>query len=82
MKRTSKQGQIVIGKQFEYNTYIRDFFADNKGASLDDAIRCWKYKKSLKGQNKYERIILRVVAWNKRAISLYEKNGFEIVGKA
>jgi ribosomal protein S18 acetylase RimI-like enzyme len=26
--------------------------------------------------------ILRVAAWNKRAISLYEKNGFEIVGKA
>ena len=29
-----------------------------------------------------KRIILRVAAWNKRAISLYEKNGFEIVGKA
>ena len=61
IKRTSKQGQTVIGKQFEYNTYIRDFFADNKGASLDDAIRCWKYKKSLKGQNKYERSDLKVL---------------------
>ena len=55
------EGQTAIGKQFEYNTYIRDFFADNKGASLDDAIRCWKYKKSLKGQNKYERSDLKVL---------------------
>ena len=55
------EGQTAIGKQFEYNTYIRDSFADNKGASLDDAIRCWKYKKSLKGQNKYERSDLKVL---------------------
>ncbi len=26
IKRTAKQGQTVIGKQFEYNAYIRDFF--------------------------------------------------------
>ncbi len=44
-----------IGKQFQYNQYIRDFFEDNEGKSLDDAIRCWKYKKSLKGHNKYEK---------------------------
>ena len=41
--------------QFEYNAYIRDFFADNKGKTLKDAIRCWKYKKSLKGHHQYER---------------------------
>jgi len=29
-----------------------------------------------------ERIILHVADWNKRAIHLYEKNGFQIVGKA
>ena len=45
----------TIDKQFEYNTYIRDFFDDNPGRTLDDAIRCWKYKKSLKGHNRYER---------------------------
>ena len=27
-----------IWPQFEYNQYVRDFFADNKGASLNDAI--------------------------------------------
>ena len=44
-----------IGKQFQYNQYIRDFFEDNEGRSLEDAIICWKYKKSLKGHNRYER---------------------------
>lgn len=42
-------------KQFEYNTYIRDFFADNKGKSLEEAITCWKYKKGLQGHKRYEK---------------------------
>lgn len=50
-----KTGKTKIEKQFEYNTYIRDFFADNQGKSLEDAIACWKYKKSLQGHNRYER---------------------------
>ena len=50
-----KKGKTKIDKQFEYNTYIRDFFADNQGKSLEDAIKCWKYKKQLKGHNRYER---------------------------
>lgn len=50
-----KRVKTTIDKQFEYNTYIRDFFDDNKGKSLDDAIKCWKYKKSLQGHNRYEK---------------------------
>lgn len=50
-----KKGRTTIDKQFEYNTYIRDFFADNKGKSLAEAIRCWNYKKRLKGHNRYEK---------------------------
>lgn len=49
-----KVGYTVIDKQFEYNTYIRDFFKDNNDKSLSDAITCWKYKKSLSGHNRYE----------------------------
>ena len=49
-----KSRKTVIEKQFEYNTYIRDFFADNPGRTLDDAIKCWKYKKQLPGHNHYE----------------------------
>ena len=56
-----KNGKTVIDKQFEYNTYIRDFFADNRGKKLDDAIKCWKYKKSLEGHNHYERSDLIVL---------------------
>lgn len=49
-----KNRKTVIDKQFEYNTYIRDFFADNPGRTLDDAIKCWKYKKQLPGHHHYE----------------------------
>ena len=54
IKENLKNNKSSIDGQFEYNTYIRDFFEDNKGLSLDDAIKCWKYKKSLPGSNKYE----------------------------
>ena len=40
--QAKKSSKTVIDKQFEYNTYIRDFFADNPGGKLDDAIKCWK----------------------------------------
>lgn len=50
-----KMGKTKIDKQFEYNVYTRDFFADNKGKSLEEAIKCWKYKNQLHGHNRYER---------------------------
>lgn len=43
-----------IGSQFEYNTYVRDFFRDNPGRTLKEAICCWKYKKGLPGSHVYE----------------------------
>lgn len=49
-----KKGKSKIEPQFEYNAYIRDFFQFNKGRSLQEAIVCWKYKKSLPGHNRYE----------------------------
>ena len=50
-----KQGKkIQISSQFQYNQYTRDFFDANPKAKRDDAIKCWKYKKSLPGHNKYE----------------------------
>lgn len=50
-----KKGKTKIDRQFEYNTYIRDFFADNHGKSLEEAIQYWKYKKQLQGHNRYEK---------------------------
>lgn len=51
----TKKSKSFIDRQFEYNTYIRDFFADNESKNLKDAIKCWKYKKSLQGHNRYEK---------------------------
>ena len=56
-----KQTKTEIGGQFEYNTYIRDFFADNSGKNLHDAIVCWNYKKSLPGHHRYEQSDLRAL---------------------
>lgn len=56
-----KKGKTVIDKQFEYNTYIRDFFEDNQGRSLEDAIKCWKYKKGLSGHNRYEKKDIQIL---------------------
>lgn len=56
-----KKTQTTIDKQFEYNSYIRDFFSDNKDKSLEQAIACWKYKKNLKGHNRYEKEDLNIL---------------------
>jgi len=50
-----RKGKTEIGRQFEYNTYIRDFFADNEGRGLSDAIRCWRRKKGMQGSHRYDR---------------------------
>lgn len=51
-KRSGKK--TVISSQFQYNQYTRDFFEANKNLSREDAIKCWKYKKSIPGHNRYE----------------------------
>ena len=71
-----KKGKTTIDKKFEYNTYIREFFADNKGKSLEEAIKCWKYKKSLHGHNRYERSDL--IALVLRVITQKDKTDFQL----
>lgn len=46
-----------IAPQFEYNQFIRDFFADpnNCGKSREEAIEAWNVIKKLPGSNKYIR---------------------------
>lgn len=61
LQTKSKHQKTNIDRQFEYNTYIRDFFAANQGLSLEQAIRCWKYKKGLPGSNHYEEADLDVL---------------------
>lgn len=52
LKKTGKK--YKISAQFEYNQYTRDFFKANPKLKREDAIICWKYKKSKPGVNKYE----------------------------
>ncbi len=42
-----------IAPQFEYNNYIRDFTKANPNRTIKDAIKYWKLKKALPGDNKY-----------------------------
>lgn len=44
-----------IAPQFEYNRYIRDFLEDNPDKSKKEAIRYWKIKRSMRGDNKYRK---------------------------
>ncbi len=48
-----------IAPQFEYNTYIRDFLKDNPDKTKNDAIKYWKIKKSMRGDNKYNKFDLK-----------------------
>jgi len=50
-----KKNGTTIDRQFQYNRYVRAFFLENKDKTLDDAIKCWKYKKSLKGYAEYSK---------------------------
>ena len=46
--------RMEIASQFEYNQYTRDFFEANLQLKREDAVKCWKHKKSLPGHNRYE----------------------------
>lgn len=45
-----------IGKQFEYNQFTRDYFADskNKDKKREDAVKAWNEIKKLPGSNTYK----------------------------
>lgn len=47
--------QTEIAQQFEYNRYIRAFLADNPTLGTKDAIKYWKLKKTIRGNNDYQR---------------------------
>lgn len=46
-------------------SHSRDFFMDNHGKNLTDAIVCWKYKKSRPGHHRYERADLMALEQKK-----------------
>jgi hypothetical protein len=48
--------QREIGQQFEYNRFLRDYYADpkNQGKKRAEAIAAWKHIKSMPGSNEYK----------------------------
>ncbi|HEX4044071.1 MAG TPA: DUF6434 domain-containing protein [Gammaproteobacteria bacterium] len=52
-RRKDPAYQSNIGKQFEYNQFIRDFFANEKGKSRSDAIKAWEIIKTAPGCKTY-----------------------------
>lgn len=54
IEKEKKLSKTTIPSQFEYNAYVRAFFASNKDKVLSQAIQCWKYKKSQPGSHAYE----------------------------
>jgi hypothetical protein len=55
LTKKAQRGKNTIAPQFEYNRYMRDFFADNPGVGRAKAIYCWKMKRDTPGIKAYER---------------------------
>lgn len=53
MKDKKKEQLLLISNSSTMPIFV--IFADNKGKSLEEAIKCWNYKKQLQGHNRYER---------------------------
>jgi hypothetical protein len=53
--------KALIGRQFEYNQYTRDFFKNNPKLSKEDCIKCWNYKKKQIGNHKYNKNDLKIL---------------------
>ena len=54
IKDMLKNTRTALGKQHQYDSYIRAFFLSNPDKTFENAVQCWKYKKSLNGSRQYE----------------------------
>lgn len=52
--RKSLSKKNIIPSQFEYNQFIKDYFSNEKSATLKSAISAWKILVSKKGPRTYE----------------------------
>jgi len=55
VQKKDKNFKSYIPSSNQYNQYVRDFFADNPDATITQARKFWKLKRSLPGHNKYEK---------------------------
>jgi hypothetical protein len=61
IKNLKSDGPKEIAPQFEYNTYLRDFLADNPRSKREIGIKLWRIKKSLRGNNLYKKEDLKLI---------------------
>lgn len=52
--KSNSNGSHLIPPQFEYNQFIKDYFKNEKGATLKTAISAWKMIISKKGPRTYK----------------------------
>ena len=62
--KKDKNYKSEIGIQFEYNTYIRDFLANNPKMSIRDAKKYWLLKRETRGSMKYTKSDLELIVNN------------------
>lgn len=69
--KKQKNYKSKIGSQFEYMTFIRDFFAFEKNKSKKEAIAAWNSIKLLPGKKTYENYLKNIKS---QEIDNYKKN--------
>lgn len=52
----------ISDKSFSFNVAFQKWLKSNTGETLEQAIACWKYKKSLQGHNRYEKTDLVAIS--------------------
>jgi len=62
--KKDKNYKSEIDTQFEYNTYIRDFLANNPKMSIRDAKKYWMLKRETRGSMKYTKSDLELIMKN------------------
>ena len=75
---SKKKTKPKIDSQFEYNTYIRDFFADNKGRTLHTVTSVGFYLKAAEGFEIGVRWLKGTAPW-KNMKDLEEKNAAPVI---
>lgn len=52
-KRENPQHKTSIDNQFEYNQFVRDFYANEQGKSHADMVKAWGIVKTISGERTY-----------------------------
>lgn len=60
LRKKDPNFKSTIPPSNQYNRYMRDFFADNPDQTIVNARKCWAWKRSIPGNNLYEKTDLKM----------------------